>query len=268
MKLISKESTFKLFYYIIAADNLITYEETEKMNEIGFQIFGDVYPELRDNLISECEAQISTIKADPNESFDILSEYIETALNDTTDDMEQGVPSRMLLWNLLLISHSDGNYDQTEKRLLKKINRRLNFGDSVLFEMEQYIQSVQSIERELNNLKDSMEPYKDVRPIVDELENRRETIKQAVIALIDDELLLPVEKLVVQDDMIDKAQAAIKEKTDPMMKKVNEQAGKVLGEVKKAAAPAATETGKKLGKAFKGLGSKLLAKQSSKKGEE
>lgn len=61
MKLISKNGAFKIFYYLIAADNTITREETEKMDEIGFQIFGDGYPDIRENLITECEAEISTI---------------------------------------------------------------------------------------------------------------------------------------------------------------------------------------------------------------
>ena len=96
---------------------------------------------------------------------------------------------------------------------------------------------------------------------MDDLENRLETIKRAVIDLINDEIMIPVEKLTVQDDFIDKTQAAIK--GSAAMKKVNEQKNKIIDDVKKATAPAASEAGKKIGKAFMGFGSKLLNRNSS-----
>ncbi len=262
MILITKEGAFKIFYYIIACDGTVAEEELEKLDEIGVQLFGDVYSEKRYSLIAECEAKTGSVIYGSEDALDILSEYIDDALKETTENTEDGIPFRLLMWNLLLVAHSDNNYDRTEKRLLNKINRRINLGESILFEMEQYISTVQTIDNELDRLKDSMEPYKFVRPVVDELENRRNTIKQAAIALLDDELLIPAEKISVQDDAIDKAQAAIREKTDPLMKKINEQREKVFSEAKKTAAPAAEEAGKRLGKAFMGFGSKLLGKQS------
>ncbi len=268
MILVARESAFKIFYYVVTADRSVTPDESKQLDEIGVQIFGEDYPEYRSGLIAECENKTSSLPHDPEEAFDVLSEFTEQALLDTVEDIEQGVSARQLMWNLLLIAHSDSNFDQTEKRLLKKINRKLEMGDSILFEMEQYISTVHTIETELVRLKDSMEPYKVVRPVVDELENRLDMIRQAVVALINDEILVPVEKLTVQDDVIDKAQAAIKSKTDPVRQKINEQAGRVLGDVKKAAAPAAAEAGKKLGKAFMGFGSKLIGKQKSSDDEE
>ncbi len=263
MKLITKESAFKIFYYFIVSDGKIASEEIEKLEEIGIQLFGDYFSDVRASLVEECKAKISFLGDDQVENFDILSENIVSALNDSTEDMEKGIPARMLIWNLMIIVYSDGEFDQFERRLMRKISRNLNIGDSVLFEMEQYIKTVRTLDGELDKLKDSMDPYKIVRPIVDELENRRDIIKLAAIALINDELNVPVEKLTVQDDVIDKAQAAIKEKTDPMMKKVNEQADRVLSDVKKAAAPVAAEAGKKIGKAFMGFGSKLINRNSS-----
>lgn len=261
MDLITKEGAFKVFYCIIAADGTIAAEESEKLDEIGLQLFGENFVDVRDGLLADCETQTASVGDDPDEIYELLSENIEDALNDKTDEPEKGIPSRMLLWNLLLIAHSDGSFDQSEKRLMRKINRKMNIGDSVLFEMEQYISTVGAIEKELERLSDSMEPYKLVRPVVDELENRRETIRQAVMALIEDEVLNPLEKLTVQDDFIDKAQAAIKDSA--AVKKVNEQTNKILGDVKKAAAPAAAEAGKKIGKAFMGFGSKLMNRNSS-----
>lgn len=261
MILITKENAFKTFYYLIASDGKRTPEEMAKLDEIGQQIFGDSFQENRDDLISECIEKTAAVSGDTEEIYDLIAECVDEALNETTDKLEEGVPSRMLVWNLLLIAYSDACIDQSEKRLMRKINRKLNIGDSVLFEMEQYISTVQTIEKELVRLSDSMEPYKIVRPMVDELENRRETIKQAVIDLINDEITIPVEKLKVQDDFIDKAQAAIK--GSAAVKKVNDQTNRILDDVKKAAAPAAAEAGKKIGKAFIGFGSKLLNRNAS-----
>ena len=268
MQLITKENAFKIFYYIIASDGMITQEEIGKLDEVGAQIFGDDYMDVRNNLIGECQAKMAPITYHPEDSFEIISEAIDDAFQAATDDLLNGIPKRLLVWNLLTIAYSDNNFDQNERKLLRKINRKLELNESVLFEMEQYITTVLGIENELGRLKESMDPYKFVRPLVEELENRRDTIRQAAIALIGDEILSPIEKLDVQDDFIDKAQAAIKERTDPLMKKVNEQTGKVFSDVKKAASPAAEEAGKKIGKAFFEFGSKLMGKQDSYNNEE
>ncbi|MBR6091173.1 MAG: TerB family tellurite resistance protein [Anaerolineaceae bacterium] len=266
MNLIKKESAFKIFYYIIASDGIISAEETEKMDEIGLQLFGNDYGNFRDEIITECKKETDKIIDEPDKAYEILSEYVRTALDDTTVFPDRGIPSRMLIWNLLTLAYSDGDFDQNERRLLERIIRKQKIRESIIFEMEQYIRTVQAIDEELENLKFSTASYETIRPIVDELENRREIIKQAVIDLINDEMVTEVKKLVVQDDVIDKAQAAIR--GNKFVKKANEQTEKIFGDVKKAAAPVAAEAGKKLGKAFMSFGSKLMGKQSSDKDEE
>ena len=267
MILIERENAFKIFYLMMAADGTIGSEEKEKLAEIGLDLFGENYQEIEPRMVSECQTIVQEIVADPNEAYDILSDQIDKELDHTTEEIEKGLPSRQLIWNLLLMAYSDGEFAPQERRLLQHIVRRANLEKSVFLEMEQYISTADQVEKELRTLSTSMEPYALVRPVVDELETRLFHIKQAVTALIEDELAISVEKLTVEDDVVDKAQAYVKELTDPMMQKVNEQTGKIFEGVKQAAAPAANEAGRKFGKAFKDLSSKF-AKPSSQNDQE
>ena len=257
MILIEKESAYKIFYFIMAADGTIGSEEIEKLAEIGLDMFGENCADIDERLISECQTIIQEIAVDPNEIYDILSEQIDRELEHTTEDIEKGLPSRQLIWNALLLAYSDGEFDPMERRLLQHAIRRAGMDNSVYMEMEQYIRTAGQIEKELKIQSASMEPYALVRPVVDELETRLFNIKQAVTALIEDELTVSVEKLTIEDDVVDKAQAYVKDLTDPMMQKVNEQAGKLFDGVKQAATPAANDAAKKFGKAFKDLSSKF-----------
>ena len=62
MQFITKESAFKIFYYIIFSDGVITPEEIEKLDEIGAQIFEAAYSNVRENLLAECRTKIEVIK--------------------------------------------------------------------------------------------------------------------------------------------------------------------------------------------------------------
>ena len=120
MILITKESAFKTFYYLIASDGKIASEEMVKLDEIGIQLFGESFQEFREVLISECQRKTASVSGDPDEDFDLIAECVDEALSDTTENVEKGIPSRMMVWNLLLIVHSDGSFDQCEKRLMRK----------------------------------------------------------------------------------------------------------------------------------------------------
>ena len=73
---------------------------------------------------------------DQDDYYDVLSECVDRSLKQTTESIEEGMTSRMLVWNLLVNALFDRKYSDNERRLIKHIVRVLNIETSVFLEME------------------------------------------------------------------------------------------------------------------------------------
>lgn len=74
------------------------------------------------------------------------------------------------------LAYSDENYNDTERRLLKYIVRKLNLDKATFLEMESSMLTVMAIERELTWIKATDRPYLKVEPVVSELTQRERVI--------------------------------------------------------------------------------------------
>ena len=111
MKLYSARSVLSVFYYLIAIDGEISNDELEKFDEIGKEIDPDNYVSYKECLIEECKRQINSIK-DEEDYYDILLESVDKALMAKNSE-DINIPSRMLVWNMLVIAFSNGEYHDT-----------------------------------------------------------------------------------------------------------------------------------------------------------
>ena len=192
LKIINKTSALKAFYYFMSVDGTSSFV-LERFQELGMEILPDEFESVKESIISECTQQIESISID-GELYDIIQERIDAALSDTVLDIQQGIVPRLLLWDMLSLAHSDDNFSESENRLINHISRILQIDKSVLMEMKQLISTASSVQKELDQLEASDKPYSEIKPVVDECENRRLTIINAAKALIEDDIILePVE---------------------------------------------------------------------------
>ena len=82
------------------------------------------------------------------------------------------------------MAYSDENYNDTERRLLKYIVRKLNLDKASFLEMESSILTMMDIERELTWIKATDRPYLKIEPVVSELTHRKKVIFDNVKDLI------------------------------------------------------------------------------------
>ena len=193
MILFEKKAAIKAFYYLMAVDGAIAADEVTCFDEIGNELDPIEFPKYRDEVIDEYEQQIKTI-IDDEDYYEVILEGVDKALSAQTDTAENGVSVRLLVWNLLVIAFSNKNYSSFERRIIKHIVRVWNMDRSVFLEMEQIIKTNADIMSELEWINQSNRPYSEIRPIVDELERRQNTVLNCAKQLIEDELYIPVEK--------------------------------------------------------------------------
>lgn len=248
IRVISKKGAMKAFYYLMAIDGIDEVEE-EQFDAIGNEIMKEEFSGERDSIKSECNLYLEKI-ANEDDRYDFIQEGLDEAIGDTVKTIEEGVVPRLLLWDMLTIAMCDNNFTSEEERLIGHVVRILKIDKSVFAEMKQLILTVNAVEKEKEQLDLSDRPYAEIRPLVDEIENRRETIVNAAIDLIEDDIVIEHNpgEIVEEDNAIVKATRVVTEKTSEGFNSatrflgekaeqgvsfVSEGAGKLFGIMKK-----------------------------------
>lgn len=190
IKVISKQGALKALYFLMALDGVSEFEQ-ERFEEIGSELLGDEFNNIKEALMSECHDVIEGVTVD-DERYDVIQEGIDGALNDTVASIEEGVVPRLLLWDMLSLAYSDLDYAEEENRLISHIVRILQIDKSVFAEMKHLIAVADSIQKEKAELENSSRMYSEIRPLIDEVEKRQRTIVEAAKALISDDIVLDV----------------------------------------------------------------------------
>lgn len=189
--IIEKNIALKVFYYFMAIDGEISRDELQKLDDIIVEI---AYEGDKAELVEECENYLASIGS-RDEAYDYILETIDKALKESDEYVCDGIVRRLLVWNLYALSFSDGNLADAEKRIINHIGRVLEIDKSVLLDMEQLIQTAFAIMKELEVLNVFAKPYAEIRPLVDELESRKQVIVKAAKELIEDDcFVLPKKK--------------------------------------------------------------------------
>lgn len=256
MKVYETKSALKVFYYLMAIDGAVGEDELNRFYEIGEELDRKNFDSYRDKLAEECKNHINSAEAD-DDYYDVIQESADAALRHEAKEDDKGLTPRLLLWDLFAVAFSNNEYNASEKKLIAHIARISDVEKSILSEMEQMMQTAISVQREMTWLQQRDKPYSEIRPLIDELENRIQVISNAATALIEDEVALddPYEET---PDIFDKAKDAIDDTMSPALHRA-EEAAKDVGE--KARDVGGAVAGKVSG-AWKGLLSK------KKKGEQ
>jgi len=183
---ISTKSAIKIIYYLMAADGEVHHSEDEKFDSICAEIDPE-FAESKDQIINECREQINKI-IDPYDYYDVIQDGVEDAL---LSSLVSSVVTKtailtpkLFVWNLLSIAYSDDNYDETERKLLKYIVRKLDIDKAVFLEMESSFLTLMDLEKELNWIKTTNRPYLTIEAMVNEIANRKKVIFESVKDLI------------------------------------------------------------------------------------
>ncbi len=235
VKKISKKGALKAFYYLMAIDGDVSKSEVEKFNELGLAFDADGFEEFKNSIISECQGRIDAADLE-DEIYDIILEGMDQALSESAGEDEDGVSSRLLMWDLISVAYSDEIFSDAEKRLIMHVSRKLGIEKDVFMEMEHLMKTADAIMKELDELEKSSLPYSEIRPIVDEIEKRKVVITKAAENLIEDEFFLDhdnEEEIEKKTNLFSEAGQMISDKAAPVAQQANEYTQKTkefLGE--------------------------------------
>ena len=186
----------RIMYCMILIDGNVSEEEEEKFCEIGLACDQD-FDACKKQLIDECNGVVQSESAqgidfvsiasvDSEEYYDQIHDYVGDLIKEENFYQTEGVRAKWLIWNLLAIAYSEGDYSTNERRLMRYIAKKSGVDNTVLLEMEHTFSTLIAIEKEEEWLKSSDRPYKVIEERVVELSNRKNAIMQGINALISD----------------------------------------------------------------------------------
>ena len=161
----------------MAADGTVYHSEEEKFDAIGAALdpnFADSKPAI----IKDCQAQLEKV-IDSEDYYDV-----EDAIQSSNETADTYITPKLLVWDLLTIAYSDESYDETERKLLKYIVRKLQIDKAVFLEMESSILTILDIEKEIAWIKTTDRPYLTIEARINELTKRQAAIFDSVKDLI------------------------------------------------------------------------------------
>lgn len=179
---ISARNAVKVIYFLMAADGEVYHGEEEKFDAIGADLIPN-FDEVKASILAECQADMDKVM-DPEDHYDVIQDCVEAALLAPVKAEEATISAKLLVWDFLTVAYSDENYNDTERRLLKYIVRKLNLDRAAFLEMESCMLTVMDIERELTWIKTTDRPYLKIEPVVSELNKREKVIFDHVKEMI------------------------------------------------------------------------------------
>ncbi len=179
---LSTHSALKIVYYLMAADGEILASEEEKFDSVGKEL-DPGFAEHKAQIVQECRAQMDKAM-DSSDHYDVLQDGVEEALRSSRQTADSLITPKLLVWDLLTIAYSDGEYDDSERRLIKYVVRKTDIDKAVFLELESSILTLMDIERELAWIKTTNKPYLTIEAMVNELADRRNVIFESVKDLI------------------------------------------------------------------------------------
>ena len=182
VKSIATRNALQIIYYLMAADGTVYHSEEEKFDAIGAALdpnFADSKPAI----IKDCQAQLEKV-IDLEDYYDVLQDGVEDAIQSSNETADTFITPKLFVWDLLTIAYSDESYDETERKLLKYIVRKLQIDKAVFLEMESSILTILDIEKEIAWIKTTDRPYLTIEARVNELTKRQAAIFDSVKDLI------------------------------------------------------------------------------------
>ena len=192
----SVRDALRIMYCMILIDGNVSEKKKKKFCEIGLACDQD-FDACKKQLIDECNGVVQSESAqgidfvsiasvDSEEYYDQIHDYVGDLIKEENFYQTEGVRAKWLIWNLLAIAYSEGDYSTNERRLMRYIAKKSGVDNTVLLEMEHTFSTLIAIEKEEEWLKSSDRPYKVIEERVVELSNRKNAIMQGINALISD----------------------------------------------------------------------------------
>ncbi len=181
---LSVKDALRIFYYLMYADGQAIEDELKGFDSIVEEMCSE--KEIDKNaLIAECDKELQAVGSSMNPFTRVMlcADRVLHAPEAIAAD-ETAIAPKLLVWDLLAIAYSDGNCEAEERDLIMHIANLLAVDETTVLEMEASSMAALDIEREINWLKTTDQPYLVIEAAIHELNARKAAVMDGVKDLI------------------------------------------------------------------------------------
>lgn len=182
---LAPSDALRLFYYLMAADGKLLDDEIERFDAICAELASDWQESERTSLVSGCQERLSESSSSVSPLIPVIT-CVDRVLYEPTPFDEGGtvVSPRLLIWDLLAIAYGDGIIDDAERELISHIANVVGVDATALLEMENFVLTLIDIERQVEWVKTTDQPYLAIEAVVNELQLRKAAVLEGAMDLI------------------------------------------------------------------------------------
>jgi hypothetical protein len=173
------QGKLKIIYLFLSLEKTIDSRGIEKFKEAG-KVF-DGFDDAKEEIIKDCNSLIAQ-SFDNEDRFDVISEGIckiaELCFYSNSSIQKE------CLWSLVNLAFYDGDYSDTERKLLRTLMRKWGIDKSVLLEMEDTAETLVALDTHRNWIKSTHYSYDYINSIVIELDKNQDEITKNLIQTI------------------------------------------------------------------------------------
>ena len=180
--LLSEEDALKIAYLMMQADRFVTSDEEDKFMSICADL--NVEKEKTTEIVSYCDSVTSGIGDE--DYMDAIRDGIRDLIKDRVGKKNGTVNGKLLIWDLLAIAYSDGEYSKEEEKIIRQTSTLVGIDKSVLPEFISSIHTIMAIDKEVAWLKQTDRKFVEIENELNELDDRKKNVLQGVYCLISD----------------------------------------------------------------------------------
>ncbi len=181
-KVLSTTSALRIIYYLMAVNGEIYHSEEEKFDLIGKELDPE-FMSNREKIVKRCKTQMKRVE-ERDDYYDTIQRGVTTAISLSKPTKDSFITPKLLVWDLLSVAYSDDHYDESEKKLIRFIVKKLNVNETEFLEMESSFLTLMDIQKENDWIKTTNRQYKEIEKVVNELADRKAVILESVHDLI------------------------------------------------------------------------------------
>lgn len=260
MKNCDVRMALSVLYYLILVDGQSHDHELQLFEQLGEQFDAAEFNVCRETIITDCEKQTAGA-SDDFEYYELVVEGVDKALAGKPVGKGPHIPLSMVIWDMLAVAHADRLCSAEEERLIKHVVRVHNMDQRLYQQFVYMMNACVAVSAQLEAVENSSMNYSAAKPIVDELEHRRDVIITGALNVINDSLMpeIPMAQQ-VQEDIVDQGMRGVGNFMNDAGQAIGDAAGKVgnaIGDVAGKAGQAIADAAGQVGNAMGAAGNEV-----------
>ena len=182
IRVLSSEAAILALFYLMAVDGQIHKDEEEKLLDIAKELdpaFAEHKDAIRDVCKKEFDQSLSQEKL-----YQVIESSVEKLLAEDAPTKDALVTPKILVWDMMTIAYSDGDYSEEEHDLIQFVADKLEVDRAILLELESSMETLSALEKEEQWIKTTNRPYLEIEAHVNEIADRKNVIFQSIQDLV------------------------------------------------------------------------------------